>query len=71
MADRRGQRTRHDQLVLLDGPYGPAAAEELLAVPAAEASGLDDAALDGLTAEQRAAVAHVEGPLLILSLIHI
>ncbi len=67
MADRRGQRTRHDQLVLLDAPHGPAAPQELLAVPTAEAPGVDDAILEGLTAEQRAAVAHVEGPLLIVA----
>ena len=48
MADRRAQRTRHDQLVLLDAPLGPSTSQELLAVPTAEAARPDDAILEGL-----------------------
>ena len=67
MADRRAHRARHDQLVLLDAPHGPAASQELLPVPTVETPRLDDAVLEGLTAEQRAAVTHAEGPLLIVA----
>jgi DNA helicase-2/ATP-dependent DNA helicase PcrA len=69
MTERRGDRVRHDQLVLsLAGSDGPAGSARLLTPLAAEARpGPGDAILEGLTDEQRTAVTHTAGPLLIVA----
>ncbi|HLW61658.1 MAG TPA: UvrD-helicase domain-containing protein [bacterium] len=67
MADRKGDRLRHDQLVLALAPSDGAGAG-LAAPPAPAARPIPgDAILDGLTDEQLAAVVHPEGPLLIVA----
>jgi len=69
MPERARDRAKHDQLALaLPGADAPGGAADLLAPSSLEArQAPEDPILDGLTDEQRAAVIHAEGPLLIVA----